>query len=586
MEPNPLLSIPNGMLPVTRLFGLHQARHLYETLVNAPAAPIASKAVDALQIRIHATESDLKRIPADGAVVALSNHPTGILDGIVLLHILRQRRPDVKVLANSRLSAIPELRDIVIPVDPGVGASGESRSGMRSALQHLDRGGLLLVFPAGEVAHIDWLHWTPRESPWNPQIARLIHLAARRLGSLNILPLHITGSNSPLFHGAGLVHPILRTALLIRELLNKRGVTVEVCTGNPISAAVLEPLETDAARIAYLRERTDLLGRRQSLKQNTTAPLATRHRRATQPIAHEQDTAKMAAEIAALPPSQRLTSSTDLHVYLATAQQTPTVLAEIGRLREITFRAAGEGTGKNSDLDSFDLHYHHLFLWNETKREVVGAYRLAATDEVLPRKGIDGLYTSTLFRYDETFLRRMGPAIELGRSWIRSEYQRSFSSLLLLWKGIGKYIAAHPEHKVLFGPVSISNRYQPISQQLMISFLEKHAWLEEWSQLVRTRNPFRKRAAEPGPQLWRACDAIDHLADLVSDVEPNGEGVPVLLRQYLKLGGRLLAFNVDPEFSNVVDGLIVVDLMRTEPKLLERYLGKSEAQTFLRRNVQ
>jgi len=260
-------------------------------------------------------------------------------------------------------------------------------------------------------------------------------------------------------------------------------------------------------------------------------------------------------------------------VYLALAAEIPTVLAEIGRQREITFRAAGEGTGKPSDLDDFDVHYLHLFVWSEKHNEVVGAYRLAATDSARAR-----LYTATLFQYSGAFLERMGPALELGRSFVRPQYQKSFSALLLLWKGIGKYVTRNPRYKVLFGAVSISNQYHSISRRLMVSFLERHALLKDWAGLVRVRNPFRSGPADELPQ---AVLDIDDLANVVSDIEPQQAGVPILLRQYLKLGGKLLGFNLDPDFSNVLDGLILVDLTKTEPKLLERYLGRNEAAEFL-----
>ncbi|MBL8222974.1 MAG: GNAT family N-acetyltransferase, partial [Bryobacterales bacterium] len=240
----------------------------------------------------------------------------------------------------------------------------------------------------------------------------------------------------------------------------------------------------------------------------------------------------------------------------------------------IAFRAAAEGTGKSTDIDSFDPHYLHLFLWDAAKQQIAGAYRLAATDNVA------NLYTSTLFRYGPEFLQHMGPALELGRSFVRVEYQRSFAPLLLLWKGIGAYIAANPCYKTLFGPASISNRYQSLSRELMIGFLERYAPLPDWKHLVETRNPFRRTTHTPDA-FFRTCQGIDELAEVVSDIEASPEGVPVLLRQYLKLGGKLLGFNVDEEFSNVVDGLIVVDLTRTEPRLLERYLGRDEARHFL-----
>ena len=287
----------------------------------------------------------------------------------------------------------------------------------------------------------------------------------------------------------------------------------------------------------------------------------------------------MSREIEALPAESRLAASGELSAYLGRAGEIPTVLREIGRLREVTFRAAGEGTGMPIDLDSFDRHYLHLFIWNQSKREVAGAYRLAGTETTRKQFGISGLYTASLFKYGNEFLDRMGPALELGRSFVRAEYQKGFTPLLLLWKGIGKYVARNPQYKTLFGPVSISNQYHSVSRQLMVSFLERHAWLKEWAGLVSTRNPFR--SCHRQPVLSSAAFDLDDLSEVVSDLEPSHAGVPVLLRQYLKLGGKLLGVNVDAKFSNALDGLIVVDLTKTEPKLLARYLGKQEAVQFL-----
>jgi putative hemolysin len=276
----------------------------------------------------------------------------------------------------------------------------------------------------------------------------------------------------------------------------------------------------------------------------------------------------MERELEALPPSRSLSVAGDLKTYRASAFEIPCVLTEIGRLREIAFRAVGEGTGKATDRDAFDEHYQHLFVWNSRSKEVVGAYRLAGTDVVRD------LYTATLFRYGREFRTRLGPALELGRSFVRPEYQRSFQPLLLLWKAIGSYVAANPKYRVLFGPVSISNQYQTISRKLMVSFLERHAALTGWMGSVTSRNRFRSAERNTGLDL-------DDLSAVVSDLEPGGGGVPVLLRQYLKLGGKLLGFYVDPQFGNSLDGLILVDLTKTEPKLLERYLGKSQSARFL-----
>jgi putative hemolysin len=336
----------------------------------------------------------------------------------------------------------------------------------------------------------------------------------------------------------------------------------EFRAGRPIDVAKLRGITAHDDRIAYLRWRISLLAEYNSI----ALPAAGR----CEPFVPAISPEVMEFELNSLGAGSRLASHGDLEVILARSTQIPNTLREIGRLREITFRAAGEGTGRAFDLDPFDQHYLQLFVWNSVKREIAGGYRLATTSN-----GVECLYTATLFHYGPEFLGRIGPALELGRSFIRPEYQRSFAPLLLLWKGIGKYVAAHPCYKTLFGPVSISNQYSALSRELMIAFLEKREWLSGLADLVRPRSaPARRASAE-------YCRDLDDLSDIVSDLESGVQGVPVLLRQYLKLGGKLLGFNVDPDFSNALDGLILVDLTRTEPRLLERYLGKPEAHSFL-----
>ena len=193
------------------------------------------------------------------------------------------------------------------------------------------------------------------------------------------------------------------------------------------------------------------------------------------------------------------------------------------------------------------------------------------------------LYTATLFQYGGAFLDRLGPALELGRSFVRQEYQKGFAPLLLLWKGIGAYVGRNPQYKILFGPVSISNQYEAVSRELMVSFLEKYALLHDWAGLVRNRCAFRSRLLRGAhrPAFPASGFDIEDLSAMVGDLERKNTGVPVLLRQYLRLGGKLLGFNVDPKFANALDGLILVDLAKTEPKLLQRYLGTREANAFL-----
>ena len=566
---------------LNRALGIQEIARIYDHLQTRNGVDfIADRLLNFLEISYLTSPADLKHIPETGAVIVTVNHPFGILDGAILASLLTRIRPDVRFLANGILTVVPDLRDLVIPVDPisGRSAAGKNGRGLRQSIEHLRKGGLLVIFPAGEVAHFRWRAGAVTEAEWNPAVARLVSIVGAA-----VVPMYISGTNGLAFQIAGMVHPAIRTVLLGRELLNKRGRQVEVHVGAPINAQKLLAMPTPRDQVDYLRWRTHLLAAREQFKPHTAIPLTRRDKQTSEQIAPAVPAADVAAEIACLPAGCLLGRSGDLEVYVSRAIHIPNVLHELGRLREITFRAAGEGTGKRLDIDEFDPHYLHLFVWNARSYEIVGAYRLALTDAVRKRYGIRGLYTASLFRFGEPFLVRLGPALELGRSFVRGEYQKGFAPLLLLWKGIGAFVARNPRYKVLFGPVSISNQYQAISRELMISFLEKYALLRDWTGLVRNRHALRERFLT-GPNRPALPDSgfdIDDLSELVSDIEQKPAGVPVLLRQYLRLGGKLLGFNVDPKFANTLDGLILVDLTQTDTKLLERYLGKSEARSFL-----
>jgi putative hemolysin len=565
-----------------RLLGLDRLAAVYDTLQEQPGS-LPSRLLRHLKIDCRVTPEDLRQVPRNGPVIVVANHPYGILEAAVLAEILPGLRPDVKFLANTLMNAFVELRDMLVSVDPfeGPSAARANLLGVKRSIEHLQSGGMLVIFPAGEVSHF---HWTKgvADPAWRTSVSRIA-----RLARATVVPVYVHGRNSAWFHAAGMVHARLRTALLVRELLNKRGAIVDVRIGSPIAAARLEEMSSDEERTKYLRWRTYLLqGRGKSSPSLPCVP--------SFPSIPSQPSQSLAAQVAALPADRLMLDSPDFSVYLASAAEIPGILGEIGRLREVTFRAVGEGTGKSRDIDEFDAHYLHLFLWDKRGSAVAGAYRLAPCDSALARRGVSGLYTATLFHFDAAFLQRLeSSAIELGRSFIRVEYQKSFAPLLMMWKGIGRFIARNPRYTTLFGPVSISNRYREISRQLMVSYLERRAMDHELARWISTRHGYRPRLSLHDRALARGgaglMTGVEDLSDAIADLEsaPNGKevaecrGVPVLLRQYLSLGGRLLGFNVDPHFSNALDGLILVNLTQTQPRLLERFLGKEEARKFL-----
>jgi len=577
----PLRSILGPAEPaIEKLFSFDRLRAVFDAArcSGDRDGPIASL-LALLQITITVDDADIRRIPGSGPLVAVANHPFGLLEGAALAHIFPRIRPDVRILANSMLAAVPELREKCIFIDPfgRPNLAAANASALRECLAWLRRGGAIVAFPAGEVAHWNWRDGILADPTWNPAATRLAQIAGAA-----VLPIFFKGANSVLFQVAGALHPRLRTASLPRELLNKRGRIVDVRIGQPIGHATLQSFPDVREATEYLRCRTYLLDTAGDSTSRAT-PVASRVApfRIVRRVVEAVPRHALAAEIGRLPSGRMLCEAGDLAVFLGKADELAQVTREINRLRETAFRKVGEGTGRNIDLDEFDRYYLHLFLWNRGTGEIGGAYRLGPTPDILPRYGIRGLYTSTLFRFRKELFDRIGPAIELGRSFIRLEYQKQYAPLLLLWKGIGRYVASRPECAALFGGVSVSNSYHPVSRHLIVKFLETHG-AEDLARMVEPRHPYR-----PAERLFRRTGAvhrtpagIEDLSNLVAGLERDGKGVPILIKQYLKTGGRLLGFNVDHRFLKALDALILVDLRDLPPALLERYLGKPGAADF------
>jgi putative hemolysin len=362
---------------------------------------------------------------------------------------------------------------------------------------------------------------------WSATLGRL----ASATGA-TVLPAFIDAATSRWFHAAGRLDPRLRTLLLPRQLLRARGTCVTVRLARGIEA------RPDTATRA--RQMVDLMAQKESA---------------------------CAKEIARLAPDTRLLDAGRFEVYCAAAPDIPATLQEIGRLRAIAYRAAGEGTGAALDLDYFDRDYLHLFVWDREQHCVVGAYRLAMADRIVRQRGVAGLYTRTLFEYGPELIEALAPAVELGRSFVRLEYQRDYQPLLLLWRGIGRFLVRHSHYRHLFGPVSISAAYRPASHALMTGFLERHHFDCSLARMVTPRHP---ASHEPGGAVASSLAEADRCVEALED---DGKGLPVLLRQYLKLKARAIGVSIDPDFGHVTDALMVVDLCAVAPALLRRYLG-------------
>ena len=533
--------------------GLDRINRLYSDAL-AYEGPYPEGLLHAMDVRTEVDPREADRIPPEGPAIVIANHPTGALDGIVLIDWLSKRRPDARFMGNYLLSRIGPLKRYFISVDPFDAKAAGNVSGMREAMRHLSRGGLLVIFPAGEVATWRKGFRDIGDREWPRGVMRFI-----RRAEVPVIPLYIDARNSPLFRLAGKLHPMLRTALLPRELLNKKGVGVELRIGSAVLPRKTASL-TETDYNGYLRASVEYF---KPLDGRRRPPRAARRaaRKVPDEVLGAVDVPLLEAELDLLRGGHRLFEYGSYEVYLAPPDRIPHMMIEIGSLRERTFREIGEGTKNAIDTDRFDSYYYQLFVWDREARRLVGAYRLGMGDRIMERYGLKGFYTNTLFRMKPAMGEVMGKTIELGRSFIVRDYQRKPVSLMLLWKGILYVLLRNGQFRYLLGPVTISGGFQSASKLIIASHIrdfyldrEKAGWIRP-----RTGIDIRVRIDE---NLIAGIRSIDLINRLVCDIEKNAYSIPVLIRKYLQLNSSVLGFNTDHEFCDSLDALMLLDLKK------------------------
>jgi len=497
-------------------------------------------------VRCEVDMAELENIPAEGPVVLAANHPLGALDALALLKTVAAVRPDVKIVANGMLSSLAPLRDLFIEVD-NMGASGASRGQIEAIRAHLKQGGALIVFPAAEVSRLGLAG--VRDRPWSSGFLRLAAKAAAP-----IVPVCVRARNSARFYLASLVFKPLSTALLVDEMFRQQGKRIGIRIGE---------------RIAYAPELTAAALRRHviGLGQGKTGGLASQA-----PIALPQNRAALRAAVEACEPLGSMNDG-KMMIYIYRGEPDGAlspILLELGRLREVAFRAVGEGSGRRLDLDRYDQDYYHLLLWEPRTLEIVGAYRFIPTAGLIAKKGLQGLYTYSLFNYGAEMTQILERGVEMGRSFIQPKYWGR-RSLDYLWQGIGAYIARYPEYRYLFGPVSIPGNMPQKARDLLVSFYRTHFSPE--TPAATSRNPYSPRLAD---WLFKH-DYQEDLIYLKSVLSEMGCSIPTLYKQYTELcrpgGVKFMDFGVDPAFNDCVDGLVVVDISAIKPSSYQRYIA-------------
>ena len=510
------------------------------------------------QIRFEIPEEDLKRLPKNGAYISVSNHPLGGIDGILLLKLMLGQRKDFKIIANFLLQRIKPLDSYIMPVNPFENRKElkSSLAGFKNSLLHLKNGHPLGVFPAGEVS----THKEGKlivDKTWEPAVIKLIQRA-----EVPIVPIYFHAKNSPLFYKLSSLSELLRTAKLPSELLTQKNRVIKIRIGKPISVKAQKEQLTLEGFSDFIRRKTYMLSNtfeKPKILTNIKSSLKTT--KSPKKIASPISKALMHSEIAGLKAEKhQLLSSKNYAVYLAPAEKIPNLLHEIGRLREITFRAIGEGTNKAIDLDTFDRYYHHMFLWDAEAKCLAGAYRMGLGAEIYKTKGIKGFYLQDLFRFEPELHNMMSQSIELGRAFIVKDYQQKPMPLFLLWKGIVHTTLRFPDHNYLIGGVSISNRFSNFSKSLMIEFMKSHYYDPYLAQYITPKKEFKVKLKDADKDFVFDATAADlnKFDKIIDEIEPGALRMPVLLKKYIKQNARLIAFNVDPLFNNAVDGLMYI----------------------------
>lgn len=535
-----------------------------------------TKTLSDLSINIDFADKEMANIPETGPFIVISNHPFGGIDGMILLQILLKKRPDIKILATDLIKKVPILDQYSLQFDSSrkVNSIKSGIGQVLHALQYLGKEHPLCIFPSGDVSTYNVDSKIITDKKWCESYLSFIQKA-----EVPVVPAYINGTNGNLFHLLGSVHPALKTA---GDLIAKRNKNIEVRFGQIIFPEELAEFKSIEKIGRYLRAKTYTLDSKLDISKFFTNRFQARKKISA--ITDSVPNDLILKDIETLRKNHTLFKSGDMTVFCAPSNTMPNALREIGRLREITFRAIGEGTNTSIDVDEFDLYYNHLFIWDEKESKIVGAYRAGLGKDIIQLYGTNGFYLNSLFKMDSKIQPILEQSIELGRSFIVEEYQRKPLPLFLLWKGIIYFLLQHSEYRYLIGPVSISNQFSKFSKDLIIRFLTEYYYDKKMAKYIKPRKPFKPSAQfDTDIILEKAKDDIKKIDKVIGDTEPNNYKIPILLKKYLQQNAKIIGFNIDSKFNNALDGLIILDLFEVPYNTIESLSKELENESILER---
>ncbi|NQU84602.1 MAG: GNAT family N-acetyltransferase [Mariniphaga sp.] len=540
---------------------------IYEKVSEKEGVEFIDEIIRILEIKFEFDENELNRLPKEGAFITISNHPFGGLDGILMIKLLMEIRPDIQVLSNFLLKKIDPISNYFLADNP-FEVENENEIGeeeVKAANEHLQNGGVLSIFPSGEYSNYDTFN-NISDRQWRSPIIKFIKKA-----NVPVVPIHFQGSNSRLVNVVSKIYPGFKGIKFPTELLNKRNKVIKVRIGNPIRTVEQDHFCDLFQYGRYLRAKTYSLETQSSIEVKRFFNYSLKPHSKPELIIDPVSKEILLKEIQAIKTDYTLFNLKNYTVYCAPSKLIPNLLNEIGRLREITFREVGEGTNRSIDIDEFDLYYYQMFIWDDELDNLVGAYRMGIGQDIIRQYGIRGFYFNSLFRASDSITGILEQSVELGRSFVVREYQRKPMSLFLLWKGILFFLLKNPEYRYMIGPVSISNNYSKISKDLIISFIMKNYFEWEIAQNIRPRNSYKFKSDNPNLNILmdNMEKDINKLDKCIGDLDELNTGLPVLLKKYIKLNAKIIGFNVDPKFNNCLDGLIILDIYDVPKNTIE-----------------
>lgn len=561
------------------VMGLNKINKLYSPSSHLEDQPFTEHMLNVYGTTYDSNSSELNVIPKEGPFIVVANHPFGAIEGVILYDAVARIRPDFKVMANFILSHVPNLKNAFIPVNPFTDNPewGRSIGGIKAAMEHLSQNKGLGIFPAGEVSRFNGNDY-PEDIEWSVTIAKM----AKKM-RVPVIPLYFDGRNSGKFYRRAKIHPFMGTAMLPHELINKRNTHVTIKIGKPIMPSDMDMYDDYKKLAAYMRARSYALEANINNMRELRSP-NTKQESLPPPMKSYQ----LVNELNKIRKKSYLFSCAQYECFFADYNDIPNMMYELGRRREEAFRAIGEGSGKKLDTDTYDTYYKHLILWDKEENRLVGGYRLGMGKDIVEKKGIDGFYTSSLFKYKNQFKDILTKSIELGRSFVTVDYQKDILPLMLLLKGLMMVAYQYDDVDYFIGPVSISNWYPKFYKSLMVRYISSNFSCDELRSMVQARTPFTTDFLRTDADilLEHNTSSVEKFDRYMLKLSNGDYRLPTLFKKYLKMQSKFLCFNIDPDFNDALDGLLLLDfknIPESELMMLMKDSSDEEKERMIKR---